>query len=192
MDKLRTSLSARERERNDVEARLNSTKSLDDLREQEAKLERQNEEDKRVIEDENTSPSDREATEARVAEREEELARLRTQIHERDLPLRERIKEIFKKYGFTVTAVLLAVATTIGVVVSSLTKGLKSVAKGVGKGLQELGKKIGSIHPGLLGSIVSFVFRTAGQVISFLGKNVWLLILAVAAFLIEKTIERNR
>ena len=92
-------------------------KTLDDLREQEAELERQNEEDKRVIEDENTSPSERAAAEARVEER-QELARLRTQIQERDLPLRERIKEIFKKYGFTVTAILLAVGTTIGVAVS--------------------------------------------------------------------------
>ena len=90
------------------------------------------------------------------------------------------------------TAVLLAVGTTIGVVVSSLTKGLKSVAKGVGNGLQELGNKIGSILFGLLGSIVSFVFRTAGQAISFFGNNAWLLILAVTAFLIEKTIKRNR
>ena len=113
----------------------------------------------------------------------EELERLAPQIatREEQMPLRERIKEIFKKYGFTVTAVLLAVGTTIGVVVSYITKRLKSVAKGVGKGLQELGKKIGSILPGLLGAIVSFVFRTAGQVISFLGKNAWLLILAVAA-----------
>ena len=94
-----------------------------------------------MIEDENTSSSEREAAKVRVAEREEELARLRTQIQERNLPLRERIKKIFKKYGFTVTAVLLAVGTTIGFVVSSLTKGLKSVAKGAGKGLQELGKK---------------------------------------------------
>ena len=68
----------------------------------------------------------------------------------------------------------------------------KAVAKGVGNGLQELGKKIGSILPGLLGSIVSFVFKTAGQVISFLGKNAWLLILAVAAYLIEKIVKRNR
>ena len=141
VDKLRASLSAKERESNTIKARLKSTKPLDDLREQEAELERQNEEEKRVIEDENTSPSERAAAEARVEEREEELARLRTQIQERDLPLRERIKEIFKKYGFIVTAVLLAVGITIGVVVSSLTKGLKSVAKGVCNGLQELGKK---------------------------------------------------
>ena len=145
-----------------------------------------------MIENEDTSPSDREAAEARVAEREDELARLRTQIAEREEgpPLRERIKEIFKKYGFTVTAVLLAVGTTIGVAVSSLTNGLKSVAKGVGNGLQALGKKIGSILPGPLGAIVSFVFRTAGKVISLLGEHAWLLLLAAAAFLIVKTIKR--
>ena len=145
-----------------------------------------------MIENEDTSPSEREAAEARVAEREDELARLRTQIAEREegMPLRERNKEIFKKYSLTVTAVLLALGTTIGVVVSSLTKGLKSVAKGVENGLKTLGQKLGSILPGLLRASVSFVFRTAGKVISFLGERAWLLILAVAAFLIEKTIKR--
>ena len=38
VDKLRASLSAKERERNAAEAGLNSTKPLDDLREQEAEL----------------------------------------------------------------------------------------------------------------------------------------------------------
>ena len=150
--------------------------------------------DLRVANDENEETAVRERAREKIRENTEkktQLVKEREQLMDR-LSLRERVKEIFKKYGFTVTAVLLAVGTTIGVVVSSLTKGLKSVAKGVGNGLQELGKKIGSILPGLLGSIVSFVFRMAGQAISFLGKNAWLLILAVAAFLIEKTIKRNR
>ena len=38
-----------------------------------------------MIENENTSPSERAAAEARVEERGEELARLRTQIQERDI-----------------------------------------------------------------------------------------------------------
>ena len=135
VDKLTTALSAKERERNAVEARLNCTKTLADLREQEAELERQYEEDREAINDENTSSSDSEAAEARIAEREEELRRLRTQIQESDIPWRKRIKEIFTKYGPTALAVLTAVSTTICVVVSSLTKGLKSVAKGVGNGL---------------------------------------------------------
>ena len=194
MERLQKKRAAEEQTRNAIEAGLNRTKTLDDLKEQKATLERQIEEDKRVIEDENTSPSEREAAEARNTEREEELARLDPQVQEREkaLSLRERAKNIFKKYGFTVTAVLLAVGTTIGVVVCKLTKGIESVTNRVSNGLQELGKKIGSILPGLLGAIVSFVFRTAGQVISFLGKNAWLLILAVAAFLIEMLLKKRR
>ena len=63
--------------------RLNSTKTLEELKEQETELIHQNEEDRAVINDENATPSEREAAEARVAEREEELARLRTQVQER-------------------------------------------------------------------------------------------------------------
>ena len=38
------------------------------------------------------------------------------------------MRNIFKKYGFIVSAVVLAVGETIGVIVSALTRGLKSVA----------------------------------------------------------------
>ena len=120
-------------------------------------------------------------------EREGEIGQLR--LRDR---LREKVKAIFKKYGFTVTAVLLAVGTTIGVILSSLSSGLKSVANGVGNGFKALGKKLAELLPGLLGAVVSFVFRTAGQVISFLGKHAWLLILAVAAFLFERLIKKKR
>ena len=64
----------------------------------------------------------------------------RDELEER-VSLREKVKNIFKKYGFTVAAVFLAVGTVIGVIVDSLTKGLKSVATGMGNGLKELGKK---------------------------------------------------
>ena len=124
-------------------------------------------------------------------ERKTQLENEREKLVEK-LPLRERIKEFFKKHGFTLTAVLLAVGTTIGVIFDKITKGVNSVAKDVSNGFKELGKKLGSILPGLVGAIVSFVFRTAGQVISFLGKNAWLLILAVAAFLIERLTKKRR
>ena len=88
-----------EQKRNAIEEKLNRIKPLDDLKEQKQTLERQIEEDKRVIEDENTSPSEREAAEARNTEREEELARLDPQIQEREkaLPWRQRLKNVFKK-----------------------------------------------------------------------------------------------
>ena len=46
-------------------------------------------------------------------ERKTHLENEREQLVEK-LPLRERIKELFKKYGWTLTAVLLAVGATIG------------------------------------------------------------------------------
>ena len=77
--------------------RLNSTKPLDELKEHESDLQRQNEEDQAIIQDENASPSDIEATRERVEER-NELSRLQTQIAERERvrPLSERSKRSSK------------------------------------------------------------------------------------------------
>ena len=78
VDQLRASLAAKESERNTMESRLNDTRTLDELKEQEAELQRQNEEDQAVIDNETALPSEKQATEGRVEERQEELARLRT------------------------------------------------------------------------------------------------------------------
>ena len=193
VDQLREKIAAKESERNTMEARLNDTRTLDELKEQEAELQRQNEEDQAVIDNEDASTSDKQAAEERVAERQEELARLQTQIDEREraLPLRERIKEIFKKYGVTVTAIVLAARVTIGAVVGAITNALKATGKALGKGLKDIGSKLASILPGFIGSIVSFLFKAAGQAIGFLAEHTWLLILAVVAFLFEKYIKKR-
>ena len=125
----------------------------------------------------------------------EELEREQERINERNqeneaieerMTLRQRIKEIFRKHGFTAIAVATAVATVIGVIVSNLKVGLTKVAKGVGNGLKELGKKLGEILPGMVGAIASFIFRTAGEVIGFLAKNAWLLIVGLVVFAVEQ------
>ena len=153
-------------------------------------------EDEEIANDENEQPSSiRERAREKIAEKLEQIDAIeneRDELEER-VSLREKVKNIFKKYGFTVAAVFLAVGTVIGVIVNSLTKGLKSVATGVGNGLKELGKKIAGILPGLIGAIVSFIFKTAGSVISFLGKNAWLLILGVAeCYAVERFKKKNR
>ena len=194
VDKLKTSLSAKVKERNDMEAGLNRTKPPGELKEEKKTLERQNEEDKRVIEDANTSPSEREAAEARVAEREEELARLQPQIQEREeaLPLRERARNIFKKYGWTLRAVVPAAGIAKGAASLYIVNALKAGTKAVGNGLKTVGKQLGFLLIGLSGSIVSFIFKAAGQVISFLGEHPWLLILAVVTFLFERLLKKRR
>ena len=151
-------------------------------------------EDEEIANNENEQPSVRERAREKIAEKLEQIDAIeneRDEIEER-VSLREKVKNIFKKHGFTVAAVFLAVGTVIGVIVDSLIKGLKTVAAGVGNGLKELGKKIAGILPGLIGGIVSFIFKTAGSVISFLGKNAWLLILGVAVFAVERFQKKKR
>ena len=123
-----------------------------------------------------------------IEEQRNEISRLETEndIIEERMSLRDRVKSIFKKYGFTVFAVVSAVGLVIGVVVNNLKKGLTSLGKGVGGALKNIGKKIGEILPGMIGAIASFVFKTAGEAVGFLAKNAWLLILAAVMFMIEK------
>ena len=188
VDRERAKLYQIEKERNEIEERLNNTKALDELKERENDLKRQNEEDQKIIQDENTSPSEREAAEERVAERNEELDRLQTQIGEREsaMPLRERVREIFKEHGVTVTAILLAAGATIGAVIGTIANALKQLGKEFGKGLKAIGAKAADALPGLIGAIVKFLFKAAGDAVSFLAEHTWLLILAVVAFLFQK------
>ena len=137
------------------------------------------------IERDRLEQSERNA-DARVEEGERQVETARERVNERLLSLRDRIKEIFKKHGFTVVSVMAAIGVVIGVIVSNLKAGLTKVAKGVGNGLKELGKKLGEILPGMIGAIASFLFRTAGEVIGFLAKNAWLLIVGLVVLAVEQ------
>ena len=146
------------------------------------------------VQRENVIPEDRDKIDERIEVYQDgiEMRNREIEVIEERLPLRQRIKEIFKKYGFTAIAVATAIATVIGVIVSNLKVGLAKVAKGVGNGLKELGKKLGEILPGMIGAIASFIFRTAGQVIGFLAKNAWLLIVGLVVFAVEQFKNKNK
>ena len=120
-----------------------------------------------------------------VEEREANAQQEIEQIEQR-MGLKERIMAVFKKYGFTISAILSAVGIVIGVLTSHLVEALGKVAHGLGNGLKEIGKKLGNILPGMIGAITSYIFKTAGQVIGFLGKHAWLLIMAVVLFAVEQ------
>ena len=116
---VKTQLAASERTRDTVEAGLNTTKTLDELRERDEEIERKNNEDQQIL--------DKEAARERIEERNEEWARLRPQIQERERaqPLLERVKDIFKKYGWTLQAVVLAVGLVLGALALAGLNGLK-------------------------------------------------------------------
>ena len=137
---------------------------------------------------ETASENQREQIDANIEEQKSEISRLEAEneIIEERMSLRDRVKAIFKKYGFTVFAVVSAVGLVIGVIVSNLQKGLTSLGKKVWGALKTIGKKIGEILPGMVGAIASFIFKTAGEAVGFLAKHAWLLILAAVTIMIEK------
>ena len=200
-DKIRTEVDTPMRDKRGLEDRSNELRAkkdaltpLDGLKKEREELEPKIAEDKRVIEDENASPSEITAAEARVTANEARLARLNTEIEvrERQRPLLERVKDIFKKYGWTLQAVALAVGIVLSALALAGMNGLKAGTKAVGQGLKAIGQKLGSLLPGLIGSIVSFIFKAAGQVFSFLAEHAWLLILAEVAFFMERLLKKRR
>ena len=143
---------------------------------------------------ENAFPEDYERIDAEIEREQEEIneRNRENQAIEEKLPLKQRIKAIFKKYGFTAFAVATAIGTVIGVIVSNLKAGLTKVTTGVGNGLKELGKKLGEILPGMIGAIASFIFRTAGEVIGFLAKNAWLLVVGLVVLAVDQLKKKNK
>ena len=98
---------------------------------------------------ETASENQREQIDAVTEEQQNEISRLEAEneIIEERMSLRDRVKLIFKKYGFTVFAVVSAVGLVIGVIVSNLQKGLTSLGKGVGGALKNIGKKLERFCP---------------------------------------------
>ena len=182
-----------ERERNTIDERLNSTKRLDELEDDEGRLKRLNEEDQAIIDDIYAAEFDKEAARERMAARDEDLLRLKAQISEREnsLSLRERIKRIFKKYGVTLTAIVLAAGVPIGAVIGTITNALKKLGTVLGNGLKTVGSKAASTLPGIIGAIVKYLFKAAENAIGFVAENAWLLILVVVAFLFGKMTKRR-
>ena len=173
LDKAKSALSAKTKQRAETELGLNRTKPLTELEERYETLKRKNDEDQLVIDDDNASAADIQAAAERIMEREEEMERLAPQIQEREeaLTLRERVKNIFKKYGWTLQAVALAAGVVLSALALAGLNGLKAGTKALGNGLKAIGQKLGSLLPGLIGSIVSYIFKAAGSVLSFLGEH---------------------
>ena len=183
----------------DIERQINKLgikmrKPLEELQQEKADLEKRLAEKRLVLEDENASPSEREAAKTQVEQDERALERVNEDMEreEQKLPLRERVKNIFKKYGWTLQAVALAVGIVLSALALAATNGLKAGTKALGNGLKAIGQKLGSLLPGLIGSIVSYIFKAAGSVLSFLGEHAWLLILAVVAFFMERLLKKRR
>lgn len=66
-----------------------------------------------------------------------------------------------------------------------MLKGAGNGLKKMGKALAELGKKMAASIPGLLGSVLSLVLKTGGELLKFVGNNIWILVVAIGAVFLK-------
>jgi hypothetical protein len=119
--------------------------------------------------------------------------------------LREKIGNIFRKYGLTITAITLALGLVIDTIVSAvrgaggagggvtptggtgsgITDKIKQSLKNFSNWLLEMAKKAVDNLPAIIGSIVSFLLKAAAGVVGFLAEHLILLAIALAFALYE-------
>lgn len=133
-------------------------------------------------------------------------------ILQKKVSLTERIRELFRKEGVTIASLLSAVGLTISTIALSIrlalnpsggspstprgsnkfTDKIRDALKNFGKFLLDLAKKSASALPSLIGTIVSFLFKTAGQVVGFLAEHLIILMIGVVALVFEVIIKKSK
>ena len=133
-----------------------------------------------------------------------QLSRIKETIYKvlnEDATLAEKIRTIFREQGVTIAAIVSAFGLLISTLVGFLTVGaaggytppssppstpeklrrwLKKQLKNLARLLGKLAEKFGAALPGIIGSIVSWLFTLLKKTVGFLAENLWVLLLFVA------------
>lgn len=142
-----------------------------------------------------------------------QFKRINTIINDETKPLSERLKELFRRDGLTIGALITAVGMTISTIVlavlphntappgpgdSYIDRVKAAVKKSLVKlsnVLLDLAKKALTALPGIIGSVVSFILKKAGQAVLFLSEHMILFLIAIvlAAYeVIVKTVKYRK
>ena len=162
-------------------------------------------------------------------ERESNLQRIKNIIRDvikqpsSKIPLKDRIKLLFKVEGITIAAIVTAVImtfTTIGLSISNSLRGkpdppkpdppkpdppkpqpdppkpdpsmserIKEGLKKFAEWLKELAVKSAAHLPGIIGSIVSFILKSVGEVAGFMAEHVMLFLIFVVSSIVYGLVE---
>ena len=122
-------------------------------------------------------------------------------LMDKDKTLGEKIKILFREQGITITTLLTAIGMTIGFLVELLTPAsvsitpspspspdkswIKKKLEALKNLLGKLAAKAGAALPGIIGSIVSWILNRVKDVVGFIAKETWILIVGIGLFLIN-------
>ena len=122
-------------------------------------------------------------------------------VLDKDKSLGERIRTLFREQGITIFSILTAIGMAIGVLVEAVLPGSTAAASTAAHGgeggdtpgsakewvrnklkalaslLGKLAEKAGAALPGIIGSVVAWLLNRAKEVVGWISKNLWSLVL---------------
>jgi hypothetical protein len=124
-----------------------------------------------------------------------QLKRINTVISDETRPLSERLKELFRRDGLTIGALITAIGMTISTIVLAVTPHnspspgndgtVKKTLVRLSNFLLDLAKKALTALPGLIGSVVSSLLKKTGELVLFFSEHLLILLLALLLALYE-------
>ena len=146
-----------------------------------------------------------------------QFGRIKDILDDKRRPLAERLRELFRKEGVTIASLATAVGMTIAAIAMGVANALsrrvapapspappgpkpepsirdriKDALKRFGQFLLDLAKKSAAGLPGLIGTVVGFVFKTAGQAVGFLAEHLLIGLIALVAIAFEVVMRRAK
>ena len=131
-----------------------------------------------------------------------------------DKTLIDKIKTLFREQGITIFSVITALGLIISSIVTALSGGggslpvtppkppppsngntaktwVKRQLHHLAELLKSLANKALASLPGILGSVISFLFKTASTVVGYMSEHLWTLIVFVAGPILLKIQKQN-
>ena len=134
-------------------------------------------------------------------------------VLDKDTPLGEKIRTLFREQGITIASILTAIGMAIGVFVEALLPGCGGAISGGGepppkdeKGLKEwvrsklkalasllgrLGMKAAEALPGIIGGIISWILNRAKDVVGWVSENLWALVVGIGGLIYTYMVTRK-
>ena len=134
-------------------------------------------------------------------------------VLDKDTSLGKKIRTLFREQGITIASILTAIGMAIGVLVEALLpsggaaisgggepppkdeKGLKewvrSKLKALASLLGKLGMKAAEALPGIIGGIISWILNRAKDVVGWVSRNLWALVVDVGRLIYTYMVTRK-
>ena len=134
-------------------------------------------------------------------------------VLDKDTSLAEKIRTLFREQGITIASILTAIGMAIRVLVEALLPGGAAAASGGGepppkdeKGLKQwvrsklkalasligkLGMKAAEALPGIIGGIISWILKTAKDVVGWVSQNLWALVVGIGGLIYTYMVMRK-